>query len=405
METVETNKSSIKKVLFIDTGLSFGGSLVVAARIANEINAFGYQSVVVTPVEKSLIQHHFNDDVVIVNEKKPITYKDKMELADKLAKIKLSPLRKLISLTYNLIEVIKNRKYTANIRKTIIEHNIDIVHNNNCYDSIKVCKKMGVKVIWHFHGYLNDSSRTTRKWLSQCDHFIAISQCVYDSAAESDFIPKEKLTKLFNPIQSQITQYTKADLNNQKAKLGVSEDKFVIGVFGRLVGWKGQLEFLDAYQDFCAQFPNSIAMFVGDDSEYGGYKQQLVEKIDALKLNDNIVFAGYVTETDLHYQLCDLVVHCSIKPEPFGLVITEAMQNQRPIIASTHGAGKELVEHGKNGFIADPLNPKELSKYMLDAANNQALREAFIVNANHFVSSLNARDYAKAISAIYNNVL
>lgn len=42
-------------------------------------------------------------------------------------------------------------------------------------------------------------------------------------------------------------------------------------------------------------------------------------------------------------------------PEPFGMVLIEAMACGTPIIAYNHGSVPEIVEHGKNGFIVDSI--------------------------------------------------
>ncbi|PWT87367.1 MAG: glycosyl transferase, partial [Acidobacteria bacterium] len=42
-------------------------------------------------------------------------------------------------------------------------------------------------------------------------------------------------------------------------------------------------------------------------------------------------------------------------PEPFGLVMIEAMACGTPVIAYRNGSVEEIVEHGKNGFIVDEL--------------------------------------------------
>lgn len=49
-------------------------------------------------------------------------------------------------------------------------------------------------------------------------------------------------------------------------------------------------------------------------------------------------------------------------PEPFGLVMVEAMACGTPVIALQRGAVSEVVQHGTTGFIAD--SPKELDQYV-----------------------------------------
>ncbi|MGL4513973.1 MAG: glycosyltransferase, partial [Lacipirellulaceae bacterium] len=52
--------------------------------------------------------------------------------------------------------------------------------------------------------------------------------------------------------------------------------------------------------------------------------------------------------------LCDVVVHCSVAPEPFGRVIVEAMLSKRPVIASDDGGAREIVLNGVNGLVFPP---------------------------------------------------
>ena len=43
-------------------------------------------------------------------------------------------------------------------------------------------------------------------------------------------------------------------------------------------------------------------------------------------------------------------------PEPFGLVMTEAMATGTPVIAFANGAAPEVIVHGKTGFLVDTLD-------------------------------------------------
>jgi glycosyltransferase involved in cell wall biosynthesis len=40
-------------------------------------------------------------------------------------------------------------------------------------------------------------------------------------------------------------------------------------------------------------------------------------------------------------------------PEPFGMVMVEALAAGTPVLAFNHGAAPEIVEHGKNGFLVE----------------------------------------------------
>jgi glycosyltransferase involved in cell wall biosynthesis len=40
-------------------------------------------------------------------------------------------------------------------------------------------------------------------------------------------------------------------------------------------------------------------------------------------------------------------------PEPFGMVIVEALAAGTPVLAFAHGAAPEIVDHGETGFLVD----------------------------------------------------
>ena len=52
----------------------------------------------------------------------------------------------------------------------------------------------------------------------------------------------------------------------------------------------------------------------------------------------------------------DLVVHASTQPEPFGLVIIDAMPAGKPVIASNGGAAPEILRDRENGLIVEPAD-------------------------------------------------
>ena len=40
-------------------------------------------------------------------------------------------------------------------------------------------------------------------------------------------------------------------------------------------------------------------------------------------------------------------------PEPFGMVMVEALAAGTPVLAFAHGAAPEIIEHGVNGFLVE----------------------------------------------------
>jgi len=85
-------------------------------------------------------------------------------------------------------------------------------------------------------------------------------------------------------------------------------------------------------------------------------------------------------------------------PEPFGMVLIEAMACGTAVIAYNHGSVPEIIEHGKTGFIVDNIEKATEALKNIHLISRQACRETFerkycdIVMAKNYV-----RLYEKAL--------
>jgi len=64
-------------------------------------------------------------------------------------------------------------------------------------------------------------------------------------------------------------------------------------------------------------------------------------------------------------------------PEPFGLVMIEALACGTPVIAFDHGAAREIVEHGVTGFLVDSVDEAVAALAKIDSISRAACRAAF----------------------------
>ncbi len=92
------------------------------------------------------------------------------------------------------------------------------------------------------------------------------------------------------------------------------------------------------------------------------------------KLTDKVGFTGFVEDPASATRALDIVVHASTQPEPFGLVIVEAMACGRALIASPIGGATEILELGKNALGHPPGNAAALAERIAELASNPELR-------------------------------
>ncbi|MBN2880926.1 glycosyltransferase family 4 protein [Candidatus Woesearchaeota archaeon] len=110
---------------------------------------------------------------------------------------------------------------------------------------------------------------------------------------------------------------------------------------------------------------------IGDGPELNNLKQLSKD----LNIIENVNFLGRIDNNKLekYYRKCIAVIMPSVWLENNPLVALEAMQYEKPIIASNVGGYPDLVEQNKNGFLFEMGNYKVLAKEMLKLYNNEKL--------------------------------
>lgn len=84
-------------------------------------------------------------------------------------------------------------------------------------------------------------------------------------------------------------------------------------------------------------------------------------------------------------------------PEPFGIVMIEAMACGTPVIAFPHGSVPEVLEDGHTGFIVDDIEGALAALDRLDTFDRTACRQVF---EERFTATRMADDYVRIYTAL-----
>ena len=183
------------------------------------------------------------------------------------------------------------------------------------------------------------------------------------------------------------------------------EGPFRVGIIGRLAPWKGQNVFLDAFarafpDDECEAWIVGAAMF-GED----GYADTLHTQARRLGISDRVVFRGFQADVWAELSHIDLLVHCSVIPEPFGQVVVEGMVAGVPVIAADAGGPAEIITHNVDGILTAPGDVAALAAAMRRIRDDAALRQALVsggfVRAEHY----SPENTARSLLAVYEAVI
>lgn len=153
-------------------------------------------------------------------------------------------------------------------------------------------------------------------------------------------------------------------------ELGIAPGVPVVGFVARIDPWKGLDVFIDAASRIAAEFPDVVFLVSGDaPAGFEAYRAKMEARVTALGLGHRIRFLGWRYRLgDIPALMADLDVFChtSIAPEPFGLVIIEAMAMGCPVIAARAGGPVEIVEDGVSGLLTRPGDSVALAAAIRD---------------------------------------
>ena len=191
------------------------------------------------------------------------------------------------------------------------------------------------------------------------------------------------------------------------AELGLDPARPIVGMFSRLVPWKGHTVFVDALARIVRACPDVQAIVVGkEEITAPGYVQALQEQAKRQGIEGHLHFLGHRDDVLDLYALVNVVVHASVRDEPFGRVIIEGMAAARPVVATRGGGTVEIVRDGETGYLVPQgdatamaeavlklLRDPERARWMGEAARADVARR------------FRAEDTARAIMDIYEHIL
>jgi glycosyltransferase involved in cell wall biosynthesis len=152
-----------------------------------------------------------------------------------------------------------------------------------------------------------------------------------------------------------------------------------VGLIATLAWWKGHTVFLQALSLLPPELP--FRAYVVGGALYETQRSQhtvdgLRELAAKLGIEDRVGFTGFVEDAAAAMRALDIVVHASSEPEPFGLVIAEAMACGRPLVVSLAGGAAELVRVGENALGHRPGDSASLAQCISVLINDPSLRRA-----------------------------
>jgi glycosyltransferase involved in cell wall biosynthesis len=274
--------------------------------------------------------------------------------------------------------------YERRLRDLLSAIRPDIVHTNGFKAHVLSSRARvdSCATLWHMHEYISRrplTRRLIRHYADRCSLIVANSESV---AADVRTVTgaRTPVRVIYNAVD--LHRFSPrgpvADLDALSGLAPAPAGTVRVGLVATFSRWKGHDTFLRAV----ASLPASVrirpyivggALYDTDGSQYSAI--ELRRLAATFGLADRIGFTGFIDSADLAMRALDIVVHASTSPEPFGLVIAEAMASGRALVTSATGGAAELVRPGEDAITHRPGDAGELSAAVEGLATDSSLRE------------------------------
>lgn len=265
----------------------------------------------------------------------------------------------------------------ARMVRLIRRERIDLLHLANGFgppEAMLAAHLTGIPLIAHLRGFYQGKSSRTRRDRYRPSLVIGDSQAVTDSYRERTADPVQSLT-LLEVVDVDAFDRVADERADQRRLLRLDPEHVAVGIFGRVVRWKGQIEYVDAMIRAMQRNDRLVGVIVGDSSDgTDDYFAEVRRRIDSSGMRDRFRLTGYIEQVEPLYSAMDVVVHASIEPEPCGMVVMEAMAARRPVIAANSGGPPELVREGIDGHLVNPTDTDRLANVIGDLAESAEKR-------------------------------
>lgn len=147
------------------------------------------------------------------------------------------------------------------------------------------------------------------------------------------------------------------------SEAGWPYDAVIVGHFARLQRWKGTDVFLRAAARVARDRPYARFLVVGG-ALYGReetYARSLPATARELGLEGRVHLTGYRPDALELMGSVDVVVHSSLLPDPFPMVVIEAMGLGRALVASRTRGPEEAIDDGRTGLLVPPDDEEALA--------------------------------------------
>ncbi|HFD32713.1 MAG TPA: glycosyltransferase family 1 protein [Gammaproteobacteria bacterium] len=397
-------------ILYLDNSFTFGGAINSLLYLLRALDKSHFTPILVTAQPEAFLHQNFDFiEWKHINIKLPWVHN---QLYKKITGYKffssgfgLRYVRRIRFLYWLLFVTLPEAARYYRIGR---KHKVRLVHLNNMLGGqlagIIAAKFLSVPCVAHARDF-EEKGYLAKSYAKLIDLHIAISGDIKKNLLSLS-IPEEKISLIYDAIDLDDFNSTQSG-EYLRQEFSLNKKKKIFGIFGRIIDWKGIKEFIHAAAIVIQSVANTSAFIIGDCSDGDNkYFTEVKDLISYYGLEQNIILTGYRRDIPAFMELMDIVVHASIRPEPFGMVLIEAMAMGKPVVATKMGGPLDIVVDSETGFLVDGGNTEQMAELIIQLLTNKSLAESMGKKGKQRINQNFSKErYAQQIEHAYTTLL
>jgi len=239
------------------------------------------------------------------------------------------------------------------------------------------------------------------RWTAkQADHILTISEFSANDIARRFNLSRDKITVTYLSASPEFHPRDKQQCLEHLAKAYKIRTPFILYV-GRIQARKNLPRLVEAFAKVRKQGLNVGLVIVGKQDWQAG---QLLERIQALGVQDAVVFPCFVPFADLplFYNAAEAFAFPSFF-EGFGLPVIESMASGVPTITSIGSSLEEVA--GQSALLIDPSDTQSIASALERVLVDDPLRQQLIKSGFERANYFRQHDLGRDVLAVYRSLM
>jgi len=241
--------------------------------------------------------------------------------------------------------------------------------------------------------------KMVRSTAKKADHITTVSEFSAADIAKRCGVPREKISVSYLAAPEEFHPREKQACQEQVARKYGLTFPFILYI-GRIQARKNLPRLVEAYSLLRKQGVSAKLVLAGKKDWQA---EKLIEKIKELRLEDSVVFPGYISWADLpvFYNAAELFIFPSIF-EGFGLPVVESMASGTPTITSFGSSLEEVA--GDGALLVDPLDVSSMAHAMQRVLGERDLRNQLVERGLRRSAQFSVQKFAGKLLEVYSSM-